>query len=417
VVGKTNRRLIGSAVIGATTVTIAQFLPGVAAAATHQSSFTSSTPRTEPGAEPGVAPNRDATNTVAPTTGCSPSSSPDYGCGKLTLQAVPVVGTFPTGSLPSLGGLTFDITGTSAENDKLVNNSMGSCTTTSDGSDDGATCPESNYSNGDADGDRETDGSWVAGDPYDAMLDSSTPPPANTMIPGISGTFPNCTAFGSNNGCPNLTPVPVYGKYHQVGLRVVNSITGRPVAKATYQLCSPTTTAPALGTHACPTGTTVLDTETTGASGALTFKSLYVGSNNYSILPTKEPSGYQAAKSQALAVPVVANTAEAGALVQTTVDLAPTHPSVKTHHVTVRENKAITFNAFAGAKPIVGPLTLITLSKPRHGSAHRSGGKITYKPRKGFVGKDVFTYTVRNAVGATATGRVVVHVKAKPKSH
>lgn len=413
--GKTNRRLISSAVVGATTITVAQLLPGVAAAATHHSSLTTSTPRADPAAEPGVAPKPTVADTVAPTTGCSPSSSPDYGCGKLTLQAVPIADTFPT-STPTLGGLTFDITGASASSDELLNNSVGDCTTTADVGDSGATCGESTYSNGDASA-AGTDGSWVAGDPYDVTLDSSTPAPPNTLIPAISGIFPNCTAFGAHNGCPDLRQVPVYGKYHQVGLRILNSVSHKPVANATYELCSATTAAPATGTHACPPGATVLATETTGAGGELTFTSRYVGSNNYTVVPTTEPTGYQAVRSKRLAVPVVTNTAEAGALVQTTIDLAPIRPTVRTHHVTVTENKAINFNVLAGAKPIVGPLTLVSLSKPAHGSAHHSGGEVTYKPRKGYAGKDVFTYTVRNALGATATGRIVVHVRAKPKSH
>jgi hypothetical protein len=432
--GKTNRRVIGSAVVGATTVTLAQFLPGVAAAATHQTSLASSTPRDQPSPAPDAnggpgdastipgllgVPKPAIAATVSPTTGCTDTMSPDYGCGKITVEAQPIVDTFPDASLPDLGGLAFEITGTAADEDTAATGADGSCTTTSDPSDDGATCPESTYANGDI-ADAGYSGSWVAGDPYSVTLDPSTPPPAGTLIPAVSGTFADCTAYQSNpvpTGCPDAKLVLVYGKYHQVGLRILNAFTHKPVAHATYELCSLSAVVqPATSVRGCPSGTSVLDSETTDAHGELIFASRYLGSRNYRVVATTEPRGYTLAKIRAVTVPVVTHAAQAGTLVRTTIKLVPIRPVVKSHHLTTRENKRIRLKALSGAKPVVGPLRLIKVSRPRHGSVHRSGGKITYKPRKGYVGKDVFTYTVRNGLGATATGRIVVHVKA-PKSH
>jgi outer membrane protein OmpA-like peptidoglycan-associated protein len=57
-------------------------------------------------------------------------------------------------------------------------------------------------------------------------------------------------------------------------------------------------------------------------------------------------------------------------------------------------------------------ITLETVATPANGTAVIAGGKITYTPRAGFAGIDTFSYTIKDAFGATATGTVRVTVAA-----
>jgi hypothetical protein len=57
------------------------------------------------------------------------------------------------------------------------------------------------------------------------------------------------------------------------------------------------------------------------------------------------------------------------------------------------------------------PLSVTAVSTPHHGAASINGdGTVTYTPANGFLGPDSFTYTVRNAPGATAIRTVRVSV-------
>jgi hypothetical protein len=411
-VSKTQRRLIVPAVVGVSAAALAQFVPGVAVAAAHQASHTA------PKADSAGIPSTNAPS-VADTTGCSNggSTSPDYGCGKVTAEAQPVTSTFPADTVPDLSGLTFDITGPIADNNVEDQGAVATCITGDTTSINSDACPESYWANT-AD-DTGGMGTWVAGADYTISLDramGSAQAPANTLIPPHTGTFPDCTAYQNTGttptGCPDTTVVMVYGTYHQIGLHLTNAVTHKAIAGATYELCAATASAPVAAPTGCPSGSSVLAKATTDASGKLAFSGLYLGSQNYSVALTHEPRGYKTARTQRLEVPVVTTAAQAGTLYQGTASLAPIKTTVKTHHVTTRENKPVRFNALTGAKHIVGPLKLIKLSKAHHGKARHSGGKITYTPHHGFVGKDVFTYTVRNGVGVTVTGKVIVHVKA-----
>ncbi len=59
------------------------------------------------------------------------------------------------------------------------------------------------------------------------------------------------------------------------------------------------------------------------------------------------------------------------------------------------------------------PLQLAAVSLPDHGRlAIAADGEVTYTPNPGFVGEDAFTYTVRDARGATASGTVRVTITA-----
>jgi hypothetical protein len=77
-----------------------------------------------------------------------------------------------------------------------------------------------------------------------------------------------------------------------------------------------------------------------------------------------------------------------------------------------QENQAVVINVLANdcGTP---PLTVTSVSVPGHGAVNNNGnGTVTYTPANGFFGPDSFTYTVRNALGATATRTVRVTVNA-----
>ena len=56
------------------------------------------------------------------------------------------------------------------------------------------------------------------------------------------------------------------------------------------------------------------------------------------------------------------------------------------------------------------PLTIVSVTSPGNGSAVISGEVILYTPAAGFVGTDVFTYTIDDGMGGQATATVTVEV-------
>jgi hypothetical protein len=343
------------------------------------------------------------------------TASPDYGCGKLTVEAVPVAGTFPSTGPPDLSGLTFDIRGPIASSDIEYADGVEVCTTVANPTGRGATCPESTYGVSPS---TYNFGSWVSGAAYSVNLDTtstSKAAPAGTLIPTISGTFPDCTAYqgaSGASGCADTATVKVYGANHQLALKVVNSATGKPLAGATYELCSPVSTAPTPTPGSCPVDSTGLAAATSGTSGILKFPSRYPGAANYSVVETAEPDGYKPHRSQAWTIQPVTTPADAGTQVGGLVKLAPTKTALVTHVLHTTEHKKVAVNAFAGATRVFNPLKLIKLGTVKHGIAHHSGGRIAFTPKAGFIGTVTFTYTVRNALGAKSTGKIVVHVRA-----
>lgn len=62
------------------------------------------------------------------------------------------------------------------------------------------------------------------------------------------------------------------------------------------------------------------------------------------------------------------------------------------------------------------PLSVEDVTQGSNGTVtNNADGTVTYAPRAGFVGRDGFTYTVRNARGLTDTGSVAVTVNAAPR--
>jgi hypothetical protein len=81
-----------------------------------------------------------------------------------------------------------------------------------------------------------------------------------------------------------------------------------------------------------------------------------------------------------------------------------------------RPHRAVTVAVLANdSDPNNDPLTLAGVSDPPHGGAAANpDGTVTYRPDPGFLGTDVFTYTVGDGAGGTAVAQVTVLVAVHP---
>jgi hypothetical protein len=57
-------------------------------------------------------------------------------------------------------------------------------------------------------------------------------------------------------------------------------------------------------------------------------------------------------------------------------------------------------------------LSISAVGSPAHGTAQISGTQVLYTPTSGYVGSDVFTYTITNTKGLTASAKVLITVTA-----
>jgi Bacterial Ig domain len=91
----------------------------------------------------------------------------------------------------------------------------------------------------------------------------------------------------------------------------------------------------------------------------------------------------------------------------TVTPLAPVAGPAQT--VTTTRNKAVTVSVTANARK--GPFTSVAVAtQPAHGTATVNKLNVIYTPAAGFAGQDSFTYTITNAGGTSAPGKVNVLV-------
>ena len=97
--------------------------------------------------------------------------------------------------------------------------------------------------------------------------------------------------------------------------------------------------------------------------------------------------------------------------VTVTVQAVNDAPTGSDANVTVDEDGTATLDLAPRTADVDGdPLTMSALGTASHGNASGSGLEVTYSPDPEVSGSDVFTYTVRDPSGATASGTVTVTI-------
>lgn len=86
-------------------------------------------------------------------------------------------------------------------------------------------------------------------------------------------------------------------------------------------------------------------------------------------------------------------------------------PTVANDSATTQMNQSVSIDVLANdSDPNGDTLTLTGLSTVVNGSVEIQNGQVLYQPNDGFLGRDNFTYTVRDVAGATALATVTVLV-------
>lgn len=102
----------------------------------------------------------------------------------------------------------------------------------------------------------------------------------------------------------------------------------------------------------------------------------------------------------------------APAVVYITVQNPNRSPVAVNDTATVIKNSAVSIPVLNNDyDPDKDPLTIISVTNGKYGGTSISGSNIIYTPRKGFVGKDSFSYTISDGKGATASASVNITVK------
>ena len=113
-----------------------------------------------------------------------------------------------------------------------------------------------------------------------------------------------------------------------------------------------------------------------------------------------------------------ARGAQAAGVVSVAVVAAPKNrpPTTTADSAAVKRGHSVRIPVLANdADPDGDALKLVKAGSPKKGKAKRSGASIVYTANKSFVGTVTFTYTVRDARGATSKGKVTVTVTRTPK--
>jgi large repetitive protein len=159
------------------------------------------------------------------------------------------------------------------------------------------------------------------------------------------------------------------------------------------------------------------DTDPDGANAALQVQSAAgppgvaaaVGDNHRTITvtPPARPGSFRVTYTL-----VDADGLTATAALVVTVQAPPNRPPVaRDDSVNTQFETGAFFDVLANdTDPDGGTISLIAISVPGVGNANIVGAQVRYRPPAGFSGATSFTYTIRDAEGATATATVIVNV-------
>lgn len=132
---------------------------------------------------------------------------------------------------------------------------------------------------------------------------------------------------------------------------------------------------------------------------------------------TAAVEGTQTAQAQA--------TATANAIASATADARTTEqanrpPIAENDQATTQEGQPVSINVLANdLDPNEGQtLTITGVQRPTEqgGDVECADGVCTYRPPEGFTGRDRFTYTVSDPLGASSNARVTVQVEERPNT-
>ena len=91
-----------------------------------------------------------------------------------------------------------------------------------------------------------------------------------------------------------------------------------------------------------------------------------------------------------------------------------TAPVASNDSASTAENTAVTISALGNDYDADGDSLTITGTSGVNGSAHVSGGNITYTPNTAYTGTETFTYTISDGNGGTDSATITVTVVASP---
>lgn len=86
-------------------------------------------------------------------------------------------------------------------------------------------------------------------------------------------------------------------------------------------------------------------------------------------------------------------------------------PKAVDDEATTNSNEAVDVDVLANDSDINGDtIELVSVGSPANGNTTIVNGMVRYQPESGFLGVDSFTYTIRDAAGASANAMVRVNV-------
>lgn len=366
----------------------------------------------------GIRSGQRLPSTGTEVTATSQDATPVFGLGKEVVYADPMPGTFPEGTTPDLGMVTFNF-----EQAQTVDSETQDVRIPCDDDETGRVAPFTPCGNLVA--------PLMVDQPFTISYDSaaSTLPsgflaPAtvtdtiSSSLPPIDLGSPSTAGLFVAHGLPSIPPtgcatipisppiltcnqtihIQVPGTWRPVGLDLTNKVTGKRLANTKFTLSQ---------------GSTALGTATTDSTGHLKFPGVYQG-GNFTVTQKTALTGYGSLGAPlAVKVPAVTTAAQAGKEYDIPVKLAPLPPNAVDDTASTSRDKALVISVLHNDTAASAPLTITSVAKPQHGTAVANpDGTITYTPNTGFSGSDSFTYAVRNALGGTDTATVKVTVIA-----
>jgi hypothetical protein len=390
-------------------------------------------------AKPAVTCETQSTKPAVNNTVC-----PDFGLGKVYVEAMP--GTYPpsfTGndipdflhpdlyvvvSDPDDGDFTDAYC---SPNDPGVDTTPPSCEAIDDVYDGDS------WTAGPLLSDSSVPDGWLEPNPISGVLHTGVAGTCKPLIPQVRAHVARSArpALSQFLGACNLGTLEVPGTWRQISLTVDDIKNGEPVPGVTLELDGPAAALPtppeqpgakqAHGTakahRARPSDSSVMiATATTNSNGVANFGWISSAqAHNLTATASNVPAGFANPSVAGYAVPGIFTPAQAGHPYSGLFGLTPVSPTLRDDSSKGDFGAKQVIDVLSNDTAVSAPLTLLKTTQPAHGSAHVDAKtqQVTFTPAKGFSGSTTFTYTARNALGAsgTATVNVTVGPEVLPK--